>query len=62
MNAAGFGAVMGLVVGSALALGVVGAIPAGAGVRTDVRVPEELSQVALAPTAPERRQQQSLTT
>lgn len=46
MNAAGFGAVMGLVVGSALALGVVGAIPAGAGVRADVRVPGDVAQVA----------------
>jgi hypothetical protein len=58
MNAAGLGAVMGVVVGSALALGVVGAIPAGAGVRADVRVPDEVSQVA-APQAPAAGHQES---
>jgi hypothetical protein len=58
MNAAGLGAVMGVVVGSALALGVVGAIPAGAGVRADVRVPDEVSQVA-SPSAPAGGQQQT---
>jgi hypothetical protein len=49
MNASGFGAVMGLIVGSALALGVVGAIPAGAGVRADVRVPDEVQRMAAQP-------------
>jgi hypothetical protein len=56
MNAAGFGAVMGAIVGSALALGVVGAIPAGAGVRADVRVPDEVSQVETTASTPDGRQ------
>lgn len=56
MNAAGFGAVMGAIVGSALALGVVGAIPAGAGVRADVRVPDEVSQVETNAVTPDGRQ------
>lgn len=56
MNAAGFGAVMGAIVGSALALGVVGAIPAGAGVRADVRVPDEVSQVETMAVAPDGHQ------